>query len=541
MASNLIKIHISLLFWLIISIPNCHAETMSYFVYNGPGQSVSGLVNATQAVVNAYEYDSFGNIISQTEGVANSYKYNGEQNDSTTGLIFLRNRNYDPVSGRFITKDIFPLDKNNPQTINPYVYVGNNPINFIDPLGLFNAWRATTSALGLGASVLGVIVGSALEAVPAGVSQILGTALLYKSGLETLTNSYQLASAFNNSIPSLPSTSVGGLVAHYGASTLGVQGQNLQVITAAGDLADASVGLGLGVKVLTNAVQSSDELGYSLSSGLQLTESSAGVLSGGIGVSQSSYDATSALLFSNTAPASFGGVDLNLTATLLGNVQDFGGATYDQATGQIILYGQQNTTLPPMDLDDLSVAVDSEYGLNGVAPADPGVSIGTQPSSVAGQMYVGYFGAVMNTGFGATLFQADRLLKTLIMGKDNITGAPVSASVPGYENMPNRYKAAGYAGYTAAQSNPIDRMWFTPQQMTLALSTDGSAMEFSQTVMQLLTSSQLNGIADTASQAVIAARPSENNFSWNFNAQDPNGLVLPIKVGSLQRNMLMGI
>ena len=48
----------------------------------------------------------------------------------SSGLIYLRNRYYDPSIGRFITED--PARDG----LNWYVYCANNPINFIDPLGL---------------------------------------------------------------------------------------------------------------------------------------------------------------------------------------------------------------------------------------------------------------------------------------------------------------------------------------------------------------------------------------------------------------------
>ena len=44
-------------------------------------------------------------------------------------------RYYDPSLGRFISKDPFDGVKNDPQTLNGYVYVGNNPVNRTDPSG----------------------------------------------------------------------------------------------------------------------------------------------------------------------------------------------------------------------------------------------------------------------------------------------------------------------------------------------------------------------------------------------------------------------
>ena len=44
-----------------------------------------------------------------------------------------RARYYDPKAGRFITKDPLGFDGGD---VNLYAYVGNNPVNYTDPLGL---------------------------------------------------------------------------------------------------------------------------------------------------------------------------------------------------------------------------------------------------------------------------------------------------------------------------------------------------------------------------------------------------------------------
>jgi len=44
-------------------------------------------------------------------------------------------RYYDPAAGRFLTRDPVAGTVLAPQTMNRYVYVGNNPVNRIDPSG----------------------------------------------------------------------------------------------------------------------------------------------------------------------------------------------------------------------------------------------------------------------------------------------------------------------------------------------------------------------------------------------------------------------
>lgn len=73
------------------------------------------------------------------------YGYTGREPDAS-GLTYYRARYYDPNQTRFTARD--PLGY--ADGINRYAYVGNNPINYNDPNGLFanqvsNAWSAGAS------------------------------------------------------------------------------------------------------------------------------------------------------------------------------------------------------------------------------------------------------------------------------------------------------------------------------------------------------------------------------------------------------------
>lgn len=101
-----------------------------YYIYNAHGDVVA-LMNESGTFVNTYVYDAWGNTLPQTtEAVSNPIKYAGEYHDSETGLYYLRNRYYDPTTGRFTQED--PTRDGD----NWYVYCNNNPINNIDPFGL---------------------------------------------------------------------------------------------------------------------------------------------------------------------------------------------------------------------------------------------------------------------------------------------------------------------------------------------------------------------------------------------------------------------
>ncbi|WP_420894908.1 RHS repeat-associated core domain-containing protein [Snodgrassella communis] len=56
-----------------------------------------------------------------------NHRYVGEYLDEDSGFYHLRARDYDPKIGRFISRDSFEVVKNNPITLNPYLYANTDP------------------------------------------------------------------------------------------------------------------------------------------------------------------------------------------------------------------------------------------------------------------------------------------------------------------------------------------------------------------------------------------------------------------------------
>ncbi|MDJ0944568.1 MAG: PKD domain-containing protein [Kiloniellales bacterium] len=106
--------------------------TQSFFFHADHRGSVRRITDGSGFVVNSYSYDSYGNVESAIEGVANSFTFTGRERDVETGLYFYRARYYDPTSGRFLSKDPLGLATGD---ANFFRYVGNNPINRVDPSG----------------------------------------------------------------------------------------------------------------------------------------------------------------------------------------------------------------------------------------------------------------------------------------------------------------------------------------------------------------------------------------------------------------------
>ncbi len=110
-----------------------------YYVYNGHGDVIQ-LFNESGNIVNSYQYDEWGNILLCNELIANPIRYAGEYYDEESGLYYLRARYYDPVLGRFISKDSNEGDITNPLSLNRYSYCAGNPVVFNDPSGHEYRW-----------------------------------------------------------------------------------------------------------------------------------------------------------------------------------------------------------------------------------------------------------------------------------------------------------------------------------------------------------------------------------------------------------------
>jgi len=100
-----------------------------YYVSDHLG-STTALTDQNGSVIEQQTYDSFGN---STGSSLTRYTYTGREFDSDTGLYYYRARWYDPQVGRFISEDPIGFDADD---VNLYAYVGSDPVNDNDPLGL---------------------------------------------------------------------------------------------------------------------------------------------------------------------------------------------------------------------------------------------------------------------------------------------------------------------------------------------------------------------------------------------------------------------
>jgi RHS repeat-associated protein len=107
-----------------------------YYHYDGLGSS-RALSSQTAVVTDSYDYEAFGELLGQTGETENNYLYTGEQIDPNTGNYYLRSRFYNPGSGRFLSMDSFEGVPQDPITLHKYLYGNGDPVNVVDPNGLF--------------------------------------------------------------------------------------------------------------------------------------------------------------------------------------------------------------------------------------------------------------------------------------------------------------------------------------------------------------------------------------------------------------------
>ncbi len=128
----------------------------SYFVGHDGNGNITMLVNAETNELSAeYEYSPFGEVLRKTGPAANlnPFRFSSKWQDPKTGYLYYGYRWYDPVTGRWLSRD--PLNdlsfltdyaQNHPfadvdslfeeSFKSPYLFVSNDPINSVDVNGL---------------------------------------------------------------------------------------------------------------------------------------------------------------------------------------------------------------------------------------------------------------------------------------------------------------------------------------------------------------------------------------------------------------------
>jgi YD repeat-containing protein len=200
-----------------------------------------------------------------------------------------------------------------------------------------------------------------------------------------------------------------------------------------------------------------------------------------------------------------GGIDLNVTARLLGDLSGISGAVYDEETDRLVLVGQEDVFLPSIRLDDLAVALkclsSGQHPFFSLDPADPKRPDGPWLTCV-------YHGDIEGTAFGAAMFEADWWLKAYSFGRDQ-DGFKLLSRVPDYKSMFD----LSFEHPDAKEGSQWIRYWITCDSAVLR--KHGNALRFDDVRMKVNTENMWR--ARSGLQAATGQRdPLAERFAQHF-------------------------
>jgi RHS repeat-associated protein len=122
------------------------APVPSFPTYDGNG-NITAWVNASGTIIARQRYDAYGDIVSQTGTAPSNYGFSTKPQDQVTGLLYYGYRYYDPVTGRWPSRD--PIGEIG--GLNLYSFVNNKSTLQFDVLGLIEvpfSWKCKCSIVG---------------------------------------------------------------------------------------------------------------------------------------------------------------------------------------------------------------------------------------------------------------------------------------------------------------------------------------------------------------------------------------------------------
>jgi RHS repeat-associated protein len=110
-------------------------DTKTYYYHSDHLGSSTVVTDETADTAQEIFYYPYGEIKTNTGLDVAKHKFTDQEWDAETGLYYYNARYYDPKLARFISADTIVPDPLNPQALNRYSYVINNPLKYTDPSG----------------------------------------------------------------------------------------------------------------------------------------------------------------------------------------------------------------------------------------------------------------------------------------------------------------------------------------------------------------------------------------------------------------------
>lgn len=119
------------------------------------------ITNGSRAELERREYEPYGYQL--TPALQDGVNYTGHVADAATGLVYMQQRYYDPMIGRFLSVDPVTADTVTGANFNRYWYANNNPYKFTDPDGR-SVWTKLIKLVLKGGNVAAATAGLASDA-----------------------------------------------------------------------------------------------------------------------------------------------------------------------------------------------------------------------------------------------------------------------------------------------------------------------------------------------------------------------------------------
>lgn len=121
-----------MLLWLAALVLPASAADTVYYYYTNTLHSAAAITDAHGNVVERTYYAPYGRVLNRP--MRDGPGYTGHDEDPATGLVYMQQRYYDALSGRFLSTDPV-LPKDDGANFNRYWYADDNPYRYTDPDG----------------------------------------------------------------------------------------------------------------------------------------------------------------------------------------------------------------------------------------------------------------------------------------------------------------------------------------------------------------------------------------------------------------------
>ena len=438
------------------------------------------------------DYDPFGTIKNGIDENGLTPGFSGLFYDPQAKLYLTRARAYDPTSGQFL--QIEPqqrIPSGSQKELTLYAYCGNDPVNFIDLNGAWPYWAwgpenmawqvwhndmfdrnisnkfyddLANQHTGWRGAALGVFSGLTPGGDPYSDQQ--KQAKVFWNLADTWPNPISIARNIVdvglNIKESLQQGKLSeGLIQNvadyafdkYVANIKTVLKSNLDKYITSGVLKQTNYTYYKGIKTIDNLKNI-----RSLSDGIsdlepQITPER-----------QFSLENKSTKLGRQSLnPSTVGGVYLGGAGQALDGIGQIEGLSLD-ANNNLVLISKkgEQINMPPLRVDDIVTVFRSVYTFG----EGPTVTIDPNPDDPENSaMIIRHGKATESTYVGWILYQADRLMKSYMLGVDNITSQDLTSKVPGYNDVLNSIYFGDGVLNTSKHEGKWERFWIVPAKV----------------------------------------------------------------------------